>query len=42
MRTMRSARASDDGGQGCSSWAAKAEPASDDDDNGGADYDILY
>jgi hypothetical protein len=27
------------GGQGCSSWAAKAEPPSDDDDT---DYDVFY
>jgi hypothetical protein len=31
-----------DSGQGYSSWAAKAEPASEDDDGGGADYDVFY
>jgi hypothetical protein len=29
-------------GQGYSSWAAKAEPPSKDDDNDGDDYDVFY
>jgi hypothetical protein len=31
-----------DGGQGCSTWAAKDEPPSDDDDGGDEDYDVFY
>jgi hypothetical protein len=32
-----------DGGQGCSTWEAKDEPPSDNDDNGGdKDYNVFY
>jgi hypothetical protein len=30
-----------DSGQGCSTWAGKDEPPSDDDDDG-CDYDVFY
>jgi hypothetical protein len=34
---------SDDDGQGCSTWAAKDEPPSDNNDSDGAeDYDVFY
>jgi hypothetical protein len=31
-----------DDGQGCSTWSAKDEPPSNDDDDGNEDYDIFY
>jgi hypothetical protein len=36
-------RGGGDGGQGCSTWAAKDGPPSDDDDgDGDKDYDVFY